>query len=230
MKALVVEDDVGIAKGVSFALTQAGYANDVCHTLAGAWSLLQAEAFDLVVLDLGLPDGDGNALLARLRHKSTTVPQGTPAGVPVLIMTARDDVQDRIVGLDHGADDYVVKPFDVNELLARIRAIQRRSAGRASPVWSYHHLTLDPATRQVTWRDKPVVLSPREFDLLFTLLQASPRVLSKSQLEASLYSLHEGLESNAIEVHVHHLRRKIDESIIQTVRSVGYTMPTKSTL
>ena len=229
MKALVVEDDVGIARGVSFALTQAGYANDVCHTLAQAWALLQTEAFDLVVLDLGLPDGDGNLLLARLRRKPASLTQGTPAGVPVLIMTARDDVQDRIAGLDHGADDYVVKPFDVNELLARIRAIQRRSAGRSSPVWTYQYLTLDPASRAVTWQDKPVLLSPREFDLLFTLLQASPRVLSKSQLEASLYPLHEGLESNAMEVHVHHIRRKIDENIIQTVRGVGYTMPARVT-
>jgi two-component system, OmpR family, response regulator QseB len=228
MKALVVEDDVGIARGVSFALTQAGYANDVCHTLAQAWTLLQTEAFDLVVLDLGLPDGDGHSLLARLRCKPQTATQGTAATVPVLIMTARDNVQDRIAGLDHGADDYVVKPFDVNELVARIRAIQRRMAGRASPVWTYQYLTLDPASREVTWQNQPVVLSPREYELLFTLLQASPRVLSKSQLEASLYPLQEGLESNAIEVHVHHIRRKIADHIIQTVRGVGYTMPAKS--
>lgn len=228
MKALVVEDDLGIARGLSFALKQAGYANDVCQTLAQAWALLQSDVFDLVVLDLGLPDGDGQALLARLRHKSIVSSQGTPGSVPVLIMTARDDVQDRIAGLDHGADDYVVKPFDVNELLARIRSIQRRFAGRASPLWDHGHLTLDPASRAVTWRHEPVTLSPREFDLLFTLLQASPRVLSKSQLEASLYPLQEGLESNAIEVHVHHIRRKIDDSIIQTVRGVGYVIPTEN--
>jgi two-component system, OmpR family, response regulator QseB len=229
MRALIVEDDPGIARGLRFALTQAGYATDVSDTLASAWLLLLSESFDVVVLDLGLPDGDGASLLARLRQRPAHDQQaGTHALTPVLIMTARDEVPDRIAGLDLGADDYLVKPFDVHELLARLRAIQRRAAGRAAPLLVHGELALDPAARKVSWRGQEVALGVREFDLLHTLLQVSPRVLSKGQLEASLYSLGEGLESNAIEVHVHHLRRKIHERLIQTVRGVGYCIPPES--
>lgn len=226
MRALIVEDDPGIARGLHFALTQAGYAADVSGTLSAAWILLLSEAFDVLVLDLGLPDGDGSTLLERLRQRPTQDPQvGTHPLTPVLIMTARDEVPDRIAGLDLGADDYLVKPFDVQELLARLRAIQRRAAGRATPLLVHGELVLDPAARKVRWSGQDVSLSVREFDLLHTLLQVSPRVLSKGQLEASLYPLGEGLESNAIEVHVHHVRRKIHERLIRTVRGVGYCIP-----
>lgn len=225
MRALVLEDDTGIARGLQHALTQAGYATDVCGTVAGAWSLVCAEKFDLVLLDLGLPDGDGRTVLQRLRMRAESADQGTLPHTPVIIMTARDAVDDRIAGLDSGADDYLVKPFDVNELLARLRAVQRRSAGRARPTLRHGALELDPATRTVTLNDNPVALGVREFDLLHTLLAASPRVLSKAQLEASLYPLGEGLESNALEVHVHHLRRKLGDGVIRTLRGVGYFVP-----
>lgn len=224
MRALVIEDDAGIARGMQHALTQAGYATDVCDTVAGAWGLLRAERFDLVLLDLGLPDGDGRTLLQRLRAVNPSG-SGTPAHTPVIIMTARDAVDDRIAGLDSGADDYLVKPFDVNELLARLRAVQRRSVGRAQPTVRHGALELDPAARVVTLSGTPVALGVREFNLLHTLLQASPRVLSKPQLEAALYPLGEGLESNAIEVHVHHLRRKLGDGVIRTLRGVGYFVP-----
>jgi two-component system, OmpR family, response regulator QseB len=228
MRALIVEDDPGIAQGLRFALTQAGYATDVCCTLAAAWSVLVAEAFDVILLDLGLPDGDGGSLLQRLRKRPQQQTQGSHPQTPVLIMTARDEVPDRIAGLDLGADDYLVKPFDVHELLARLRAIQRRAAGRAAPLIAHGDIVLNPATRQVSFCEQDVPLGVREFDLLHTLMQASPRVLSKAQLVASLYPLGEGLESNAIEVHVHHLRRKLGEQAIQTVRGVGYCVPRDS--
>ncbi len=225
MRALVIEDDAGIASGLRHALTQAGYATDVCDTVAGAVGLLRAERYDLVLLDLGLPDGDGRTVLQRLRATHTTNKDGTPAQTPVIIMTARDAVGDRIAGLDSGADDYLVKPFDVNELLARLRAVQRRMSGRAQPTLCHGALELDPAARVVTLLGTPVALGVREFDLLHTLLQASPRVMSKAQLEAALYPLGEGLESNAIEVHVHHLRRKLGDGVIRTLRGVGYFVP-----
>jgi DNA-binding response OmpR family regulator len=225
MRALVLEDDAGIARGLRHALTEAGYATDVCDTVAGASALLRVEAFDLVLLDLGLPDGDGRVVLQRLRAMPERGTAGTRPHTPVIIMTARDAVDDRIAALDSGADDYLVKPFDVNELLARLRAVQRRFAGRARPTLVHGTLELDPATRSVTVNQDPVTLGMREFDLLHTLLLASPRVLSKAQLEAALYPMGEGVESNAIEVHVHHLRRKLGDGFIRTLRGVGYFVP-----
>src|SRR3990167_6602972 len=212
MRALVVEDDPGIASGLSDSLRQAGYAVDVCPTLDAAWAALAVEPFDVLLLDLGLPDGDGLDLLAR-------------SDMPVLIMTARDGVSDRISGLDSGADDYIVKPFDANELLARLRAMLRRAGGRSNPVIEHGDLVLDPATRTVERAGLPVALGGREFALLLTLLQARPQVLSKARLESALYGFGEALDSNAIEVHVHHLRRKLGESLIKTVRGVGYFVP-----
>lgn len=230
MRALVIEDDAGIASGLRHALTQAGYATDVCDSVAAGTGLLCAERYDVVLLDLGLPDGDGRAVLQRLRARHATAESGTAPHTPVIIMTARDAVEERIAGLDSGADDYLVKPFDVNELLARLRAVQRRMAGRASPTLSHGALELDPAARVVTLLGVPVALGVREFDLLHTLLQASPRVMSKAQLEAALYPLGEGLESNAIEVHVHHLRRKLGDGVIHTLRGVGYFVPRSEAL
>lgn len=228
MRVLVVEDDSGIASGLSASLRQAGYAVDMCGTLAEAWAALSVEPFDAMVLDLGLPDGDGLDLLARLRRLPERGPGSGPQpqrDMPVLIMTARDGVSDCISGLDSGADDYIVKPFDANELLARLRAMLRRASGRSKPVIEHGNLVLDPATRSVELAGLPVSLGGREFALLLTLLQARPQVLSKSRLESALYGFGEALESNAIEVHVHHLRRKLGESLIKTVRGVGYFIP-----
>jgi two-component system OmpR family response regulator/two-component system response regulator QseB len=226
MRALVVEDDPGIASGLVASLRQGGYAVDHCATLANAWAALSVEPFDVMLLDLGLPDGDGLDLLARLRRASSGPSGAGPQpDMPVLIMTARDGVSDRISGLDSGADDYIVKPFDANELLARLRAMLRRASGRSGPVIQHGDIALDPAAHTVQRAGVAVSLGAKEFALLLTLLQASPNVLSKSRLESALYGFGEALESNALEVHVHHLRRKLGESLIKTVRGVGYCVP-----
>lgn len=228
MRALVVEDDAGIASGLKDSLRQAGYAVDVCKNLDSAWAALAVEPFDVMLLDLGLPDGDGLDLLARLRRlgeRNRSHDELPHSDMPVLIMTARDGVSDRISGLDSGADDYIVKPFDANELLARLRAMLRRASGRSKPLIEHGDLVLDPAARTVERGGQLVALGGREFALLLTLLQARPQVLSKARLESALYGFGESLDSNAIEVHVHHLRRKLGESLIKTVRGVGYFVP-----
>ncbi|MDF1484610.1 response regulator transcription factor [Ramlibacter sp. H39-3-26] len=223
MRILVVEDDPGIAEGLRANLRQRGYAVDACATVAAAWGALRAEAFDALLLDLGLPDGDGATLLQRLRQAA---PPGLPDPcLPVLIMTARDRLEQRIAGLDQGADDYVVKPFDVDELDARLRALLRRAAGRSSPVIRYRDIEVDPAARAVRLRGEPVKLSPRAFALLVVLLEARARVLSRSQLEERLYSWDAVVESNAVEVHIHHLRRTLGSELIHTMRGVGYFIP-----
>ena len=225
MRALVVEDDSGIANGLAATLRQAGYAADVCGTLEAAWAALSVEPFEVMLLDLGLPDGDGLELLTRLRESGPVGRSLPQAHMPVLIMTARDGISDRIIGLDRGADDYIVKPFDANEMLARLRAMQRRASGRSKPVLEYGELVVDPANRTVHRAGQPVNLGTKEFALLLTLMQARPQVLSKTRLEAALYGFDDVLESNAIEVHVHHLRRKLGEALIKTVRGVGYFVP-----
>ncbi|MEZ5647122.1 MAG: response regulator transcription factor [Burkholderiaceae bacterium] len=232
MRVLVVEDDPGIGDGIVSALRRDGHAVDLCGTLSSAWTALNVEPFDVMLLDLGLPDGDGLDLLNRLRRQpapSDSTGSGEGASLhpdmPVLIMTARDGVSDRIAGLDSGADDYLVKPFDADEMLARLRAMTRRAAGRRRPQIEYGPLVIDPAARQV-WRDgEPVAVGVKEYALLMALLQERPRVMSKSRLESALYGFGDALESNAIEVHVHHLRRKLGEGLIRTVRGVGYFMP-----
>jgi two-component system OmpR family response regulator/two-component system response regulator QseB len=227
MRILVVEDDAAIADALQVSLRLAGHAVDRCATLAQAWAALRVEPFDAMLLDLGLPDGDGVRLLAQVR---AAVPAPGGAGLPrpdmpVLIMTARDGVDQRVAGLDGGADDYLVKPFDPQELLARIRAMVRRSAGRASALLHCRDLVIDPAARTVALAGQPVGLGSKEFTLLQTLVEARPQVLSKARLEAALYGFGESLESNAIEVHVHHLRRKLGADLIQTMRGVGYFVP-----
>ncbi|MCB1978744.1 MAG: response regulator [Burkholderiaceae bacterium] len=229
MRILVVEDDAGIADGLAANLRQRGYAVDVCASVAGAWSALRRERFDALILDLGLVDGDGAQLLQRLRaHAHPEDPVGIalpdPA-LPVLIITARDDVAQRVAGLDKGADDYLGKPFDFNELDARLRALLRRSVGRAQPLVLHGDIALDPALRTVRRADCLVDVSPREFAILLVLLEARGRVLSRAQLEERLYSWNTVVESNAIEVHIHHLRRKLGASLIQTMRGVGYFIP-----
>jgi two-component system OmpR family response regulator/two-component system response regulator QseB len=229
MRILVVEDDDGIAAGLRANLQQRGYAVDVCGGIAPAWSALRTERFDAVLLDLGLPDGDGGELLTRLRAAPPAAP-GQPGklpdpATPVLILTARDQVRQRIAGLDQGADDYLAKPFDVDELEARLRALLRRAAGRASPVIRVHDIELDPAARTVRRAGQPVEMSPREFSVLLVLLDARGRVLSRQQIEERLYNWQSGVESNAIEVHIHHLRKKLGSERIQTMRGVGYFVP-----
>ena len=217
MRVLIVEDDTGIATGLAATLRGSGYAVDVTATLALASAALRVEPFDLVLLDLSLPDGDGLDWLRQVRR--------TGSVMPVLIMTARDALPDRVAGLDEGADDYVVKPFEPEELLARMRVALRRSEGRASPVLRHGDLVVDPAAHTVLRAGEAVPLGGKEFALLMALLQARPQVLSKARLESSLYGFGEALESNAIEVHIHHLRRKLGESLIKTVRGVGYFVP-----
>ncbi len=228
MRILVVEDDAGIASGLRTNLQQRGYAVDVCDGVASAWSALRTERFDAVLLDLGLADGDGSELLRRLRLSPAGAAQAAalpdPA-TPVLIVTARDQVHQRIAGLDLGADDYLTKPFNVDELDARLRALLRRAAGRTSPTIRHGDIELDPAARTVRQKGKPVDMSPREFSVLLVLLESRGRVLSRQQIEERLYSWDAAIESNAVEVHIHHLRRKLGSACIQTMRGVGYFMP-----
>jgi DNA-binding response OmpR family regulator len=175
------------------------------------------EPFDLVLLDLGLPDGDGLDWLRAVRQSGQVM--------PVLIMTARDSLPDRVAGLDEGADNYVVKPFEPEELLARMRVVLRRSEGRASPLLHHGELVVDPAAHTVTRNGEPVVLRAKEFALLLALLRGSGQVLSRQRLEQALYGFDEVLDSNALEVHMHHLRRKLGDDWVKTVRGVGYFVP-----
>lgn len=217
MRILLVEDDPMIGASVREGLRQDGFAVDWARDGIAADTALAAETYDLVLLDLGLPRLDGRALLDKLRAGKRDV--------AVIILTARDAVDDRIAGLDAGADDYVVKPFDLDELAARIRAVARRRAGRAAPRLRHGELELDPAGRSASLRGEPVNLSPREFALLMALLERPGSVLSRAQLEERLYGWGEEVESNTVEVYVHGLRRKLGAALIRNVRGVGYMVP-----
>lgn len=216
MRILLAEDDPHLGDGLTVGLCQDGYAVDWVKDGMAADLALASEDFDLLVLDLGLPRLTGMEVLARLRGRGKTL--------PVLILTARDATGDKIAGLDAGADDYVVKPVDLGELAARVRALSRRVAGRSLPVLSVGELSLDPATRQVTLDGKPVELSQREYSLLHTLMEACGRAMTRAQLEASLYGWRDEPDSNALEVHIHHLRKKLGAERIRTLRGVGYMM------
>ena len=216
MRLLLVEDDAPLGDGIRVGLRQAGYTVDWCKDGRAAQRALESETYALMVLDIGLPLLSGLDLLKWLRQKEE--------GLPVLILTARDTVADRVKGLDSGADDYLVKPFDLEELAARIRALLRRHGGRAVPLIRHDKLTLDPAAHTVTLDDRPVDLAPREFAILHALLENAGRVLSRERLEQSLYGWGEEVESNAVEVHIHHLRRKLGASLIRTIRGVGYVI------
>jgi two-component system OmpR family response regulator/two-component system response regulator QseB len=217
MRILVVEDDPLLADGLQAGLRQAGFDVDLAQDGVAADLALGTHQHAAVVLDLGLPRLGGLEVLKRLRAGNS--------GVPVLILTARDRVEDRIKGLDSGADDYVVKPVDLGELAARLRALVRRSKGEAAPVVQIGALRLDPAARQVTFHGNRIELQAREFAMLHELMLNAGRVLSREQLVERLYAWGEEIESNAIEVHVHHLRRKLAPEVIRTVRGVGYLMP-----
>jgi len=217
MRILIVEDDSLLGDGIQAGLRQAGYSADWVRDGAAADAALAVEEFAAVVLDLGLPRISGLDLLRRLRAAGNAV--------PVLILTARDAVPDRVAGLDAGADDYMVKPFDLDELAARLRALVRRAHGQTSAVLNVGELELDPAAHSARFKGYPVDLSAREFAVLQALALNAGRVLSRERLEQSLYGWGEEVESNAIEVHIHHLRRKLAPELIRTVRGVGYTMP-----
>lgn len=217
MRILLVEDDPQLGDGLTVGLCQAGFAVDWVRDGQSADHALASESFDLLVLDLGLPRLSGMDVLRQARRRGQQL--------PVLILTARDVTGDKIAGLDAGADDYLVKPIDIDELAARIRALSRRSAGRAVPLLSHGELQLDPAAHTVTLAGEKMELSAREFSLLQLLLENTGRVLTRSQLEQSLYGWHEEPDSNALEVHIHHLRKKLGTELIRTLRGVGYTIP-----
>ena len=214
MRILLVEDDEALGEGIRVALKPEGYTVDWARDGASALHALTHEDFGLAVLDLGLPRMDGLEVLQRLRAGANAI--------PVLVLTARDSTADRIAGLDAGADDYLVKPFDVDELKARIRALLRRSFSRAQPVLDHREVNLDPVTQQVSYRGQPVALQRKEFLLLHELLAQPGRVLTRDRLQQVLYGWDEEAESNALEVHIHHLRKKLFPELIRTVRGVGY--------
>jgi two-component system OmpR family response regulator len=217
MRILLVEDDAMIGRAVHELLRSENYATDWVRDGDAADTALQSEPYDLVLLDLGLPRTDGLQVLRKLRSRRDSV--------PVLIATARDAVGDRVAGLDAGADDYIVKPYDTDELLARVRALLRRSAGRAEPLISHKGVELNPATKQATLGGQPLALSAREWVLLEPMLQRPGVVFSRAQLEEKLYGWKDGVSSNAVEVYVHGLRKKLGSDFIKTVRGLGYVVP-----
>jgi DNA-binding response OmpR family regulator len=216
MKLLLVEDDALLGDGVRVGLKQAGFAVDWVQDGLAAKVALDSEEYDLLVLDLGLPKLSGMDLLKSVRAKR--------ASLPVLILTARDTVADRVAGLNAGADDYLVKPFDLDELIARLNALLRRSAGQVDLTLQHGAIELTPASHQVRLAGKDVSMSAREFSLLHTLLLHTGRVHSRELLEQTLYGWGEEVESNAVEVHVHHLRKKLGGDLIRTLRGVGYVI------
>lgn len=217
MRLLLVEDDHMIGESVSDILRAEHYAVDWVKDGLLADSVLRTEAYDLVLLDLGLPGKDGIEVLRSMRSARNRT--------PVLIATARDAVEQRIAGLDAGADDYVLKPYDLGELLARVRALLRRAAGRAEPHYEHMGVTIDPATREVMAAGQAVVLSSREWAVLELLLARPGAVLSRAQLEEKIFGWEDGVVSNAVEVYIHGLRKKLGASLIQNVRGVGYMVP-----
>lgn len=221
MHVLVVEDDSLLGDALQAGLRDRGFAVDWVRDGTAADTVLRAGDFAAVVLDLGLPRRSGLEVLRQLRARGQSV--------PVLVLTARDAVDDRVTGLDAGADDYVVKPVAIAELAARLRALVRRAHGAGSGQIVVGDLTIDTTSRSVTYRQQRVELQPREFDLLSELMLNCGRVLTREQLEEKLYDWNAAVESNAIEVHVHHLRRKLAPDVIRTVRGVGYVLPRPGT-
>jgi DNA-binding response OmpR family regulator len=217
MRILLIEDDPLLGDGLAAGLRQSGFTVDWLKDGAMALAALSSERFDLAVLDLGLPKLSGMEVLNRLRAQG--------GAMPVLILTARDATSDKIAGLDAGADDYIVKPVDLDELAARIRALLRRAAGRAEPALRHRGIVMDPAAHRVERDGEPVEVSAREFAVLHALLSNAGRVVTRGQLEQSIYGWSEEPDSNALEVHIHHLRKKFGADLIKTLRGVGYTIP-----
>jgi two-component system OmpR family response regulator/two-component system response regulator QseB len=216
MRILLVEDDALLGDALQAGLKQAGHAVDWTRDGIGADTALATGEYAAVVLDLGLPRMSGLEVLRKLRAKKSAL--------PVLILTARDTVEDRIKGLDAGADDYLVKPCDLGELNARLRALLRRAGGQPAPVLAASGITLDPATHAVAYRGEPIELAAKEYALLLALMQQPGRALSRAQLEQHLYAWGDEIGSNAVEVYIHHLRRKLDAEAIRTLRGIGYVI------
>lgn len=217
MRLLLIEDDPLLGDGLRAGLTQAGYRVEWILDGKSALQALHSDQFELMILDLGLPGIDGMEVLRQARSSGDET--------PILILTAREAVENRIAGLDAGADDYLTKPFDLDELTARLRAIQRRKIGESKPQLHYRDIILDPAARTVTQAEKNIELTRHEFTILELLFSYIGRVITKTQLEESLYGWDEGAESNTVEVYIHHLRKKLGRDVIQTVRGVGYQVP-----
>lgn len=219
MRLLILEDDAQLGEALAAGLRQLDHAVDWFRDGAQADAALGGAPYDALVLDLGLPGTDGLNWLRRWRQAGHSL--------PVLVLTARDGIEQRVAGLDGGADDYLIKPISIDELAARLRAMLRRTAGQAQAVWTHGALRYDPAARQVLWRGQPVELTGRELALLELLLLNPQRVMSRGRLQEKLYDWSGGEpESNALEVYVHHLRRKIHPGIVRTVRGVGYALGT----
>ena len=217
MRLLLVEDDSLLGDGLHTGLTRENYSVDWVKNGESAISAIETTEYDTVILDIGLPKISGLEVLKIIRKQGIML--------PVLILTAQDGLNDRITGLDTGADDYLVKPFEFDELCARIRALTRRARGLPEQLIRYRNIVVDPAAHAVSLNDELINLSRREFALLEELLSAKGRVLSRAHLEDKLYSWGDEIESNAIEVHIHHLRKRFGSDLINTVRGVGYTVP-----
>jgi DNA-binding response OmpR family regulator len=214
MRLLLVEDDEILGDGLVAGLKMEGYAVDWLTNGKLADEALKINTYELIVLDLNLPDMDGMDILRALR--------GRKDETPVLVLTAKDTIPDRVLGLDSGADDFVIKPFDLHEVCARLRALARRHEGRSAPNIEHKGIVLDPASHQVTLHNEKVDLSQKEFEILSFLMSNIGRVISRARLEESLYSWNSDIESNTVEVHIHYLRKKLDPTLIRTVRGVGY--------
>ncbi|MCQ2995904.1 response regulator [Pseudomonas syringae] len=218
MRLLLVEDDRAVGQGIRVALGSEGYTLDWLQDGASALHALRSERFDLLLLDLGLPRLDGLDLLRQIRAEQQSL--------PVLILTARDGTPDRIAGLDAGADDYLVKPFDVDELKARVRALLRRSQGRAQPLLEHGPISLDPSAQQVSFNGVEIAMTPMEYQLLHQLMIRPGKVVTRERLSSTLYGWQDKVESNTLEVLIHNLRKKLSAELIRTVRGVGYRIET----
>lgn len=216
MRILLVEDDLMIGEGLRKGLKQSSYAVDWVTDGLSAQFAIDNQSYDLIILDLGLPYKSGLSVLSDVRKNSNDT--------PVLILTARDGVADKVAGLDAGADDYMLKPFALEELEARIRNLTRRKSGNAQAIYKHGDISLNPATHEVRLKDQVIALSGREFSLLYELIKSPNLVLSRNQLEESLYGWNEEIASNAIEVHIHQIRRKMGNAIIKNIRNVGYML------
>ena len=214
MRILLIEDDELLGDGTKVGLGQHGLGVDWVKTRAAADAVLRSDEFDVVLLDIGLPDGSGLDLVKLLRSRGKMI--------PIMLLTARDAPNDKVAGLDSGADDYVVKPFDLDELCARIRALHRRSTGRTTPQARHGELLLDPAAHTVTLADKPVHLPPKEFELLQILLENAGKTVPRQRLMSRLYGWGEDTESNSLDVYIHNLRKRLGSSVIRTIRGIGY--------
>lgn len=216
MRILLVEDDPQLGRATQLGLDQSGYAVDWVQSAEDAEISLRLHQYQCLLLDLGLPRQDGMSLLKKLRASGFDE--------SILILTARDQVPDRIMGLDSGADDFIVKPYDLDELAARIRSVRRRLAGRSREVLSHRGVEIDTAARQVKLHDEPISLTTREFNILQILFEHIGQIISKDQLEQALYSWGDEIESNTIQVHIHHLRKKLGKELIRTLHAVGYVI------